>query len=151
MAEITQEILMLLGVIISAGGISGAIFYNALKLKQNTKSQYYQILKDIDERHHQIEEYYDDPHKQLMHRVNFGQFMKQLIDMKIIPKKFLIQTYKYDFSDALWILNRMEERHRNEPDSIEFVKFCDENNIIESEPDKQLQDIMYNINKNNQK
>jgi len=50
MVEIALDTITIIGLFISIGGLIVVIFYNALKIKQNTKSQYYQILKDLNER-----------------------------------------------------------------------------------------------------
>ena len=125
----------LIGIIIGAVGLGSAVFYNAPKIKENTKSRYYQILKDLNQRFHEIQDIFDDETKFKMHTVNFGLTTKQLIDLKIIPKKYVVQSFKFAFSDALWILNRMEKGfEEEEEDTKDFIKFCKDNEIKETDP-----------------
>jgi len=142
MVEIIIETNALIGIIIGATGLGSAIFYNALKIKQNTKARYYQILKDLHQKFHEIQDIFDDETKFRMHVSNFGFFTKQLIDLKIIPKKYVVQTFKYAFSDALWILNRMDKKFQEEEDSQDFIKFCTDNKIKETDPGISIRAVM---------
>jgi len=134
MVEIVIETNALIGIIIGAVGLGSAVFYNALKIKENTKSRYYQILKDLNQRFHEIQDIFDDETKFRMHVVNFALTTNQLIDLKIIPKKYVVPSFKFAFSDALWILNRMKNGVKEEEDSQDFIKFCKDNKIKETDP-----------------
>ena len=105
-------------------------------IKQNTKAQYYQILRDLEEKFHVIQDNRNDGPKYRMYTTNLGQFIKRLIDSKIIPKAYVLQPYKFVFTEALWNINRASDDLKKEPDTKEFIEFCKENNIQEMEPPK---------------
>jgi len=134
MVNITIDTFTIIGLFISMGGLIAVILYNSLKIKQNTKSQYYQILKDLHERFHNIQDIQGDGPKYIMYVSNFGSFIKELIDAKIIPKKLVVTPYKYLFCETLWIYNRMDKKPRQEKDTQDFIKFCQENKFEEKKP-----------------
>lgn len=141
MTEITFDPITLIGMLVGAGAIASGIFYNALKIKQNTKSQYYQILKDLHEWFNNIQKNQKDVTVYRMETTNLGLFIKELIDAKIIPKKYVLQPYKFVFAESVWNIKRMDKRMTEEHDTKEFLKFCEENNIKETEsPKRTLKD-----------
>jgi len=134
MAEIIFDPITLIGILVSAGAISSGIFYNARKINQNTKARYYQILKDLYERFNNIQNNQENALVYRMEMTNFGLYIKDIIDVKIIPKKYVLQPLKYVFAESLWTLKRMDKPMIDEYDTKDFFKFCEENNIKELKP-----------------
>jgi len=127
----TEVIIALIAVIITGIGVAIAVFFNIRATRQNTKSQYYQIMKDLEERFHQIRDLTEnDLPKYAMHTCNFAQFMVELIDQKIVPKKMVYPNYQPIFGEALWILNNITNKEIKK-DCKEFLDFCNENDIKE--------------------
>lgn len=123
----------MLGVLVSAGGLGIVIFYNALKVKQNTKSRYYTILKDLHDRFHQIHEANEDEGLYRAKMLNFALFMEHLIQLNIINKKDIIKQYETVFSQAFWLYKNIDEIDLLAGDK-EFIKFCEKNKIKEIKP-----------------
>jgi len=135
MVEIVFDTYTIIGLFISIGGLIAVVLYNALKIKQNTKSQYYQVLKDLDKRFHDIQNIDSDGTRYLMNVHNFGHFIKELIDAKIVPKKLVLQPYKILLGETFWIIQHLH-LFEQEKDAISFVKFCQDNHIEEKSPPK---------------
>lgn len=131
--ESTNDILTMIGLIVGGGGIASAIFYNALKINQSTKSQYYQILKDLHLRFDEIQ-HNKEGISYRMQMTNLGLFIKELIDAKIIPKKYVVQPFKFVFAESLWNIKRMSKQMTQEHDIKKFVEFCEKNKITEDQP-----------------
>jgi len=130
---VEEVTIALIGLIITAIGIIGALIYNAYNTKQNTKSRYYQILKDLEDRFHKIQDMDDTaPSSYFMHVVNFAGFMIRLIKEGIIPKDLVFPQYTTIFSESLWISNLVKDKTKVE----DIIEFCKENNVKEEQPPK---------------
>jgi len=125
----------LIGVIITGIGIGIGLYFNIRAINQNTKSRYYQILKDNDERFHQIHslDKDSDPRTYLMHITNFATHLYQLIDEGICPKNFILPHRSRTLSEALWIIKNATKLEKEFP---EYVKFCNDNNLKPEMPSR---------------
>ena len=87
----------LIGIILTGIGIGVGLYFNIRATHQNTKSRHYQILKDNEERFHQIDglDKDGDPRTYFMHICNFATHLHQLIDYNICPKNLILpQRYR---------------------------------------------------------
>ena len=131
-------IFAIIGVIISAIGITGGFVYNAKTTQQNTRMQYYQVLKDVEKEFHEIERFQsEDIRHHAMRTNNFAVFLIKLINRKMVPKEYIYPQYDTVFQETLWIQKKMMKRNDTlgSTKEIEAVEgFCKENNIQEKNP-----------------
>jgi len=124
----------LIGVIITGIGIGIGLYFNIRATNQNTKSRYYQILKDNEERFHQIQSLDKDadPRTYFMHTSNFATFLYQLVEEGICPKD-LIMEYRETLGEGLWVIKNVTSL---EKEFLKYIKFCEDNKIKPKMPSR---------------
>ena len=131
----------LIALILTGIGIFIALVFNFFATKQNSRTQLYQILKDLEDKFHKIELDFPigtkyDFRNYFMSLINFATFMANIEKQKIIDKELLLTNYRYNFEIGLWIYNHIIDTDFQEQFEY-FKKFCKENKISESSPKKE--------------
>jgi len=81
-------IFAIIGVMISAVGITIGFLYNARSIRQNTRTRYYQIQKDIEKRYHEaMVMYNEDAAERELRIINLAIFLIKIVNREMIPKK----------------------------------------------------------------
>ena len=123
----------LIGVILTGIGVAIAIFFNIRATKQNTKSHLYQVIKDLDDKFHEIE---NIPRKQItkymMYSGNHAGFIFDLVGFGILDKKLVLENYKQRLGCGLWIFNNLVTKEIKDS-CKDYIKFCNDNNVKEIE------------------
>jgi len=137
--EDSIAIFAIIGVIISATGITSGFVYNARSIQQNTRTRYYQIQKDLQKEFHEIMVLKTDDNKtHTLRLANFAVFLVKLVNRKMMPKEYIFPHYDDVFSQALWIYNYAiikSDREGLKEERKMVEEFCKENNIKEENPD----------------
>lgn len=127
-----------IGVIISAIGITSGFVYNAWSIQQNTRTRYYQILKDVEKEFQEIEIL--DHKNSVVHAMrisNFGVFLIKLANRNMIPEDYLYPPYHSIFAECLWIFNHVligKDSITTKEERIILEEFCKKNKIKEENP-----------------
>jgi len=137
--EDATSIFALIGVIISAMGITIGLLYNARSIKQNTRTRYYQIQKDIEKEYHKVMvENFEDDGIMSVRINNFAIFLIKIVNRKMIPKKHILPYYDDVMGQALYVQDMLKDTLDDRPGlkkEVELLqKFCKENNIEKDEP-----------------
>ena len=123
----------MVGILIAAAGIIIAAVYNTLNIIQNTRVHRYEVLKNPYDKFHNIQKNTTDGTKYQMEIINLATFMQEIIDLKIIPKDFVLTQMKGVFMEVLWIANHTPD-FGNDIDNRSFFEFYKKNNIQEKIP-----------------